>query len=129
MIGWLKELRRESKRAYSVKALERRKRLVGFTTYDTVFAHEGFRNRQQITEEIFCALLRPSLYQYRQARPMLEFEMDALPDGAMRVRAFAKDEQVMAEHHIPLDNLLDYENGYDGGIRALQQRIRTGVGA
>lgn len=131
MIGWLREFRRESKRAYSLKVLERRKRVVGFTTYGTVWTNEGFRNRQQITEEIFCALLRPYLYDasIRNAHPDWQFEMDALPDGAMRVSARTSDQQVVAQRAIPLDDLVDYENGYDGGLRALQRRIREGVGA
>lgn len=125
MIGWL----RGSRRARSLKAFERRKRLVGFTTYGTVFAHEGFRNHQQITEEIFCALLRPSMHEWRQARPALTFEMEALPDGAMRVRAIDINKQVVAEHTESFDALLDYENRYDGGILRLRQRLREGVGA
>lgn len=126
MIRAILEWRREIKRKQFAQAHWRRKKLVGFTTWDTVYSHEGFRNPQQLTDEICCALLRPGLYQWRDKNPDRVFEMDALPDGAMRVRALAGD-GVVAEHVVSRNAVYDYFNGYDGGYVGLMARCRQAV--
>lgn len=127
MIRWLREFWRESDRAESLKAYERREKVIGRTSRELVMQQAGFRDHQQITEELFCALMRPSLYKAKDAHPELEFAMEALPNGTMRIQGLAADKTVVREHSITLSELVDYNNGYDGGMRAFIQRVDKAV--